>query len=365
MLDKPLLSVPNVSEGRRRATIEAIAEAFSADGAARLLDVHSDADHHRSVFTLAGSQGTLANALLDGALVAVESIDVGEDREPAEIGAHPHVGAVDVVPLVYLDLAQRGAACAEALVVAAELGERLGLPVLLYGELAGGRTRAQLRRGGVAGLARRLRDGELLPDFGPRYIHPTAGATLVCAREPLVAFNLELAPPASVDDAKRIASVIREGGVQGLPGLRAIGVPLHHARKDALVGDGDRAGESGGRGGSARRGESAGRGRSARRERSARRVESAGFGESKNPVPRARAGGTPSGDIVAQLSMNVERPLELPLASVIEVVRKHADVARAEIVGLAPRAALEGFPADVALQGFDPGVHVIENALGF
>ncbi|HTC59860.1 MAG TPA: hypothetical protein VK691_07020 [Solirubrobacteraceae bacterium] len=318
MPDKPLLAVPNVSEGRRQATIEAICQAFTAAGTARLLDVHSDVDHHRSVFTLAGAQGSLSGALLAGARVAVERIDVGEGRDAGEIGVHPHVGALDVMPLVYLDASQRGAACAEALVVASELGEDLGVPVLLYGELALGRTRAELRRGGVAGLAQRLSTGELHPDFGPPGMHPTAGATLVAAREPLVAFNLELASPASVRDAKRIAGLVREGGAEGLPGLRAIGVSL------------------------SRRGT-----------------------ESESDMPPARAGGMSSGEAVAQLSMNVERPLELPLRAIVEAVRRHAEIACAELVGLAPRAAFEGFPEDVPLPGFDPEAHVIENALGF
>ncbi len=221
-----LLAVPNVSEGREAHTIEAVADAFTAHGKSRLLDIHSDVDHHRSVFTLAGSQRELGEALLEGARVAVERIDVGEERDPADIGEHPHVGAVDVMPIVYLDQARRGAACAQALVVAHEIGEQLGVPVLLYGDLAAGRTRAELRRGGVGALAARLRSGELQSDFGPSRLHPTAGATLVAAREPLVAFNLELAPPATVEDARRIASAIREGGKEGLPGLRAIGVAL-------------------------------------------------------------------------------------------------------------------------------------------
>jgi glutamate formiminotransferase / 5-formyltetrahydrofolate cyclo-ligase len=318
MPDKPLLAVPNVSEGRRQATIDAIGQAFTAAGTVRLLDVHCDADHHRSVFTLAGEQGSLSNALLAGARVTIECIRVGQDRDAGEVGVHPHVGALDVMPLVYLDAGKRGAACAEALVVASALGEDLGVPVFLYGELAQGRTRAQLRRGGVMGLAQRLSAGELRPDFGPPRMHPTAGATLVGAREPLVAFNLELAAPASVQDAQRIASLIREGGVEGLPGLRAIGVSL------SLRGT-----------------------------------------ESKSPKPPARAGGIRSGDVLAQLSMNVERPLELPLRAIVEAVRRHADIACAELVGLAPRAAFAGFPDDVALPGFDPDAHMIENALGF
>jgi glutamate formiminotransferase / 5-formyltetrahydrofolate cyclo-ligase len=295
---KLLLAVPNVSEGRDRVAIDAIAQAFTTRGEARLLDKHSDPDHHRSVYTLTGYPNRLSDALLFGVHTAIERINVGAARNPADVGQHPHVGAVDVVPIVYLDEAQRGAACAEALVVAADIGERLGVPVFLYGMLAAGRTRAELRRGGIGGLGERLSIGELHPDFGPTRLHPTAGATLVAAREPLVAFNLELAPPATVQDARHVAELIRDGGHEGLPGVRAIGVLL--------------------RGGS-----------------------------------------------VAQVSMNVERPLEVPLRVVVEAVTKHVDVACAELVGLAPRAALEGFPAGVTLAGFDPDVHTIENALGF
>jgi glutamate formiminotransferase / 5-formyltetrahydrofolate cyclo-ligase len=295
---KPLLAVPNVSEGRDRQKVEAIAEAFTSSDDARLLDIHSDPDHHRSVYTLAGYPGGLSSALLAGTRAAIGRIDVGTSRDSAEVGLHPHVGAVDVVPVVYLDQSQRGAACAEALVVAWEIGERLGVPVLLYGDLANGRTRAELRRGGVRGLGERMGAGELRPDFGPTRLHPTAGATLVAAREPLVAFNLELSPPAQVEDARRIASLIREGGAEGLPGLRAIGLSLRN-------------------------------------------------------------------DTVAQVSMNVEHPLEVPLREVVAAVASHVEVARAELVGLAPSAALEGFPTDIPLVGFDAGVHTIENALGF
>jgi glutamate formiminotransferase len=303
-----LLAIPNVSEGRDRATIDAIAAAFveAAPDAVRLLDVHSDTDHHRSVFTLAGQPTELAQALLRGALVAVERIDVmgRAGRGHEEAGQHPHVGALDVMPIVYLNGASRGAACAEALLVGDRIGHELGVPVFLYGELSGAtpretRTRAQLRRGGVVGLARRMAAGHapLTPDFGPSRLHPTAGATLLAVREPLVAFNLQLAPPATIEDARRIAALVREGGEHGLPGLRAIGVSLHNGR-------------------------------------------------------------------LAQVSMNVERPLEVPLAAVVEVVRAHADLHSAELVGLAPAAALEGFPDDLAMPGFDPVRHVIENALG-
>jgi glutamate formiminotransferase/glutamate formiminotransferase/formiminotetrahydrofolate cyclodeaminase len=219
-----LLAVPNVSEGRDDAAIDAIAAAFASGGeGVRLLDVHRDADHNRSVVTLAGPPGQLAPALAAGARAALERIDLR-----ANDGVHPHVGALDVAPVVFLREADRGAACAEAL-LAADLIAREGVPVLLYGLLADGRTRAQIRRGGPAELARRLAAGELRSDVGPPAPHPTAGATLVAARPPLVAFNVTLAPPATLAQAREIAAAIREGGPAGLPGLRAIGLELERA----------------------------------------------------------------------------------------------------------------------------------------
>jgi len=212
-----LLAVPNVSEGRDASAIDAIAGAFGAN----LLDVHSDPDHHRSVFTIAGAPGTLAQHVLAGARETIGRIDIVHHD-----GIHPRVGALDVAPIVYLDERERGAACAEALVLGDLLGDRLGLPVFLYGILAQGRTRAELRCGGPKQLAARIERGELVPDFGPRRLHPTAGAVLLAARPPLIAFNVELRPPATIEDAKAIAASIREGGVDGLRGVRAIGLWL-------------------------------------------------------------------------------------------------------------------------------------------
>jgi glutamate formiminotransferase len=215
-----LLAIPNVYEGRDLATVAAIGAAYLRGGA-RLLDTHSDRDHHRSVHTLAAGPGPLADSLVAGAREAIARIDLSTER-----GIHPHVGALDVAPVVFLDEARRGLACAEALAVAERLGEEARLPVFLYGLLAGGRTRAFLRRGGLVELTRRIHAGELTPDFGPPRPHPTAGAVLVAARPPLVAFNVELAPPATLADARAIAARIREGGPEGLPGVRALGLEL-------------------------------------------------------------------------------------------------------------------------------------------
>jgi len=212
-----LLAYPNVSEGKDQAAIDRIGQAFGS----ALLDVHSDADHHRSAYTLAGRPGELAHAVVNGAREAIKTIEID-----AHEGVHPRVGAVDVAPIIYLSEEDRGAAAAEALVLADMLGTDLQLPVFLYGLLANGRTRAELRRGGPTELQRRIDAGELTPDFGPPNLHPTAGAVLVAARPPLVAFNVELEPPATLDTAKEIAAHIRESGDEGLTGLRAIGLWL-------------------------------------------------------------------------------------------------------------------------------------------
>src|SRR3954449_10839258 len=142
-----LFAVPNVSEGRDTAGILGIEQAFAAPGGVKLLDTHSDPDHHRSVFWLAGGPGRLAQALVEGAKEATGWIDLTEPR-----GVHPPVGALDVAPIVYVRPEDRGAACAEALLAAGRLADECGLPVYLYGELGGGGTRPALRRGGPAPL---------------------------------------------------------------------------------------------------------------------------------------------------------------------------------------------------------------------
>jgi glutamate formiminotransferase len=208
----PLESVPNFSEGRDRATIDAIANALAQH--ARLLDVHADADHNRSVFTLVGSEDELVEALVAGVLVARERIDLSGHE-----GAHPRIGAADVVPFVPI----RPSDLERAERAARVLGE-LGLPVFLYAPPA--RGPAFYRRGGSTELARRLESGELMPDFGPAELHPRAGAVLVGARPPLIAFNVNLRAP--LDVAREVAAVVRESG-GGFRGLRALGFDLPRA----------------------------------------------------------------------------------------------------------------------------------------
>jgi len=212
----PLESVPNFSEGRDRATIDAIGSALG--GRARLLDVHADGDHNRSVFTLVGTAAELADALVAGIACARDRIDLRRHD-----GAHPRIGAADVVPIVPLRPADLPAARDAALALAARIGDELGLPVFLYGELSPGRGPAFFRRGGPDELQQRIDTGELEPDFGPRRLDERAGGVIVGARRPLVAFNVELRGP--LEAAREIAAVVRERG-GGFPGVRALGLEL-------------------------------------------------------------------------------------------------------------------------------------------
>jgi glutamate formiminotransferase len=209
--------VPNVSEGRRPEVVSAIADAFS--GGVELLDVHSDADHHRSVFTLVGEEGPLVDALLAGIAASVEHIDLRE-----HVGVHPRVGAADVVPLVPLVPEDMPRAIAAARELAARVGEELGLPVFLYGEAGGGRRPAYFRRGGLEELCARIEEGELVSDDGPREVDPRSGAVLVGARHVLVAYNLDLATD-QVAIARDIATAVRYSS-GGMPGVQAIGLEL-------------------------------------------------------------------------------------------------------------------------------------------
>ena len=218
-----LLAVPNVSAGRDASRIAALQSAFSRG--ATLLDRHSDRDHDRTVFTLAAAPGPLREALLAGAAQAIETIDMAGYE-----GLHPAVGALDVCPLVWLDPADRAAARAEAAEVAAQIGG-LGVPVFLYGELASRpehAERAYFRNGGLAELWLRMEGGELRPDHGPGLPHRTAGVTLVTARPPLAAFNVEL-DSGDLDLARAVAAGLRESG-GGLRGVRAIGLALSSGR---------------------------------------------------------------------------------------------------------------------------------------
>ncbi len=238
---------------------------------------------------------------LRAALIAGAEATIAEIDISAHAGEHPRIGALDVCPVVWLDPEDRARAHDEALAVAGGIAS-LGVPVFLYGELASTpeRTeRAYFRAGGPSALAERIATGELAPDLGPGRAHPTAGATLVTARPPMAAFNLALIG-IGLAGARAIAAKTRESGPEGIPGVRAIGI--------------DRG---------------------------------------------------PDG---IQVSTNVHDPTNVPLAVVTERVRSLAravggEVVAAEIVGLVPRAALEGFPVDMPIPGFDPARGVIEERI--
>jgi glutamate formiminotransferase / 5-formyltetrahydrofolate cyclo-ligase len=217
----PLEAVPNISEGRDRSVIKSVGRAFAER--AELLDVHSDEDHNRSVFTLVGDDEQIVDALVAGVGAARDCIDLARHD-----GVHPRIGAADVVPVVPLRPDDMGRARTAALLVAARVGEELGLPVFLYGEVGDGRGPAFFRRGGRAELQRRIDGGEVTPDFGPRTLDPRAGGVIVGARRPLIAFNVNLAAGATVEIAREIAAVVRERD-GGFPGVRALGLDLPRA----------------------------------------------------------------------------------------------------------------------------------------
>ena len=216
-MELPLETVPNFSEGRDRATIDALAAALGDH--AELLDVHADVDHHRSVFTLVGTEEELVESLLAGVACAKERIDLRRHE-----GVHPRIGAADVVPLVPLRPEDMPRAHRAAKTVAARIAEELELPVFLYGALGGGVGPAHFRRGGTEELQRRITSGEVRPDFGPQQLDPGAGGVLVGARGPLIAFNVNLRS-ADVDVAQAVAKTVREAE-GGFPGVRALGLDL-------------------------------------------------------------------------------------------------------------------------------------------
>jgi glutamate formiminotransferase len=216
----PLESVPNFSEGRDTETIAALRSALAAR--ADVLDVHADADHNRSVFTLVADDADLVDSLLAGIACARDRIDLRRHT-----GAHPRIGAADVVPVVPVRRGDDGRAGAAARQLAQRIGEELELPVFLYGDSAPGRGPAFFRRGGPDELQRRIDRGELAPDYGPRRLDARAGGVIVGARRPLIAFNVNLRTD-DVQIAREIASSVRETG-GGFPGVRALGLALPSA----------------------------------------------------------------------------------------------------------------------------------------
>jgi glutamate formiminotransferase / 5-formyltetrahydrofolate cyclo-ligase len=290
----PLVAVPNFSEGRSERVIGTLEATLG--GCARVLNRHFDVEHNRCVFTIAGEPTRLVDALVAGAREALNVIDLRSHQ-----GLHPHIGALDVCPVVWQD-EDRHEDAIKAARAAAEGIAGLGIPVFFYGELASSPERAErayFRKGGPAELAQRMKSGEVESDLGPPEPHPTAGATLVTAREPLVAFNVELDTP-DTEVARAVAAGLREAG-GGLAGVRALGLPREVGR--------------------------------------------------------------------CQVSLNVQDPIGVPLARVVSEIKRlaaehGARPVEAELVGLAPEAAFEGYPDDLPIKDFDPKRDIIENVLG-
>jgi len=289
-----MVAVPNFSEGRSERVIGTLEATLS--GSARVLNRHFDPEHNRCVFTLAAEPERLAEALVAGAREAIDVIDLRRYK-----GLHPHIGALDVCPVVW----QTEQRHEDAIRVAKEVAEQiagLGVPVFFYGELASSPERverAYFRKGGPTELARRLEAGELAPDIGPSEPHPTAGATLVTARQPLVAFNVELDTP-DPEVARAVAAELREAG-GGLTGVRALGLPRESGQCQVSLNVHD----------------------------------------------------------------PIAVPLAKVIAEIRRLAAEHgAKPVEAELIGLAPEAAFENYPEDVPIRDFDPRRDVIENVLG-
>ncbi len=219
--------VPNFSEGRRADVIAAVAEAVRRSGPVRVLDLSSDADHNRSVLTLAGDPEAVRAAVEALVAACVERIDLRAHR-----GRHPRMGAVDVIPIVPI----RGVTMGDCVALARSLGEaiakRHGLPVYLYEEAATAEHRrdlAALRRGEFEGFPEKIRDPAFKPDFGPDRVHPTAGCVAVGAREFLIAYNINLATQ-DLEVARAVARAIRHSS-GGLRYVKAMGVMLEERRQ--------------------------------------------------------------------------------------------------------------------------------------
>lgn len=217
--------VPNFSEGRSKAVIDKIVYSIRSVPGIKVLDVEMDPDHNRSVVTLIGGKENIQEAAFRGARAARELIDMTKHR-----GQHPRIGALDVCPFVPLS----GVTMQECVEIANKVGARIAkelkIPVYLYGEAARRPERVNLenvRRGQFEGLREAiLTDESRWPDYGPRMLHPTAGATAVGARMPLIAFNMNL-KTADVSIAKEIAKRIRASS-GGMPNVKALGFMLEH-----------------------------------------------------------------------------------------------------------------------------------------
>lgn len=222
-MDAIVESVPNFSEGRRKEVVDRIVYSISSVPGVKILDVEMDGDHNRSVVTFVGNKSSIQEGALQGARAAAELIDLTKHK-----GEHPRMGALDVLPFVPI----QGVTMRECADIAAVVGEKIArllkIPVYLYESAAMNPDRKQLehvRRGEFEGIRDSIAtDGAMCPDFGPRQVHPTAGAIAIGARMPLIAFNINL-NTRELNVAKEIAKKIRTSG-GGLPHLKALGFDL-------------------------------------------------------------------------------------------------------------------------------------------
>jgi glutamate formiminotransferase / 5-formyltetrahydrofolate cyclo-ligase len=214
--------VPNISEGRRTNVIEAVAAALRAVPGLRVLDVQSDASHNRSVLTLAGDAAAMKQGIPTLFESALAAIDLRTHQ-----GEHPRLGAVDVVPFIPIEGVTMEACVELAKAVAADVASRFSLPVYLYEDASSNPARKNLediRRGEFEGLAAKMTQPAWAPDYGPATPHQTAGATVIGARMPLIAYNINLATN-RLDVAKKIASAIRMSS-GGMRYVKAMGIAL-------------------------------------------------------------------------------------------------------------------------------------------
>jgi glutamate formiminotransferase len=214
--------VPNVSEGRRPEVVASFVDAIEAVPGVRVLDYSSDASHNRSVLTLAGEAAPLASAILALFERAIAAIDLRTHK-----GEHPRLGAVDVVPFVPIEGVTMADCVALAKETASAVAERFGVPVFLYEEASSNPARRNLediRRGEFEGLAEKIAKPEWKPDFGPATPHASAGASVIGARMPLIAYNINLATD-RLDVAKKIAAGIRHSS-GGFRFVKAMGITL-------------------------------------------------------------------------------------------------------------------------------------------
>jgi glutamate formiminotransferase len=221
-LNKIIESVPNISEARRPEVLQKILSQIQGVPETRVLDVKPDADHNRTVISLAGSPAGLKQLLFKLYEICVQEIDLRNHQ-----GEHPRAGAVDVTPFIPIKNSSMEECANLARELGQEVGEKLQIPVYLYEFAASREDRRDLaiiRKGEFEGFADKMKKPEWQPDFGPARVHPSAGVTVIGARMPLIAFNVNLGT-SDIQIANKIAKSVRHS-TGGLRFVKAMGVVL-------------------------------------------------------------------------------------------------------------------------------------------